>query len=45
MYTKKENIDVSEICILLGGGGHPRAAGYTSDQLDIYPNTIISVYK
>lgn len=45
MYTVKEDIDVSEICTLLGGGGHPKAAGYTSDQLDIYPDTIISVYK
>lgn len=45
MYTVKDNIDVSEICIVLGGGGHPKAAGYTSDQLDIYPDTIISVYK
>lgn len=45
MYTVKEDINVSEICTLLGGGGHPKAAGYTSDQLDIYPDTIISVYK
>lgn len=44
MYTV-DDIDVSEICIVLGGGGHPKAAGYTSDQLDIYPDTIISVYK
>ena len=23
----KENVNVSDICFLLGGGGHPRAAG------------------
>ena len=23
----KDNVNVSDICLLLGGGGHPRAAG------------------
>lgn len=45
MYTTKDDIDVSELCSILGGGGHSKAAGYVSDQLDIYPDTIIFIYK
>lgn len=26
-FRSKENVNVSDVCLLLGGGGHPRAAG------------------
>lgn len=31
MYTNKDNIDCGMLCSLLGGGGHPKAGGFTSD--------------
>lgn len=27
LCSSKDNVNVSDICLLLGGGGHPRAAG------------------
>jgi oligoribonuclease NrnB/cAMP/cGMP phosphodiesterase (DHH superfamily) len=33
LYTKKENIDVSEIALKYGGGGHRKAAGFQCDTL------------
>lgn len=32
MYTKVDNIDCSVLCEALGGGGHAKAAGFTSDK-------------
>ena len=33
LYTKKENIDVSEIAKKYGGGGHRKASGFRCDEL------------
>lgn len=41
MYTEKEGIDVSALCKAMGGGGHPQAAGYVSDELDILDKKLI----
>ena len=38
----EQNIDVSEIAIAFGGGGHPRAAGYTmKDEVEIEKEKLI----
>lgn len=42
----KEEVNVSEICFLLGGGGHPRAAGcFISGNLEQVKNKIINTIK
>ena len=42
----KENINVSDICFLLGGGGHPRAAGcFISGSLEQAKSRILSAIK
>jgi nanoRNase/pAp phosphatase (c-di-AMP/oligoRNAs hydrolase) len=33
LYTLKDDIDVSQICAIYGGGGHRKAAGFTIKQL------------
>jgi oligoribonuclease NrnB/cAMP/cGMP phosphodiesterase (DHH superfamily) len=33
LYTLKDDIDVSQICMKFGGGGHRKAAGFTIRQL------------
>jgi nanoRNase/pAp phosphatase (c-di-AMP/oligoRNAs hydrolase) len=33
LYTKKKDIDVSELAKKHGGGGHRQAAGFQCDQL------------
>lgn len=41
-----EGIDVSEICAMLGGGGHPRAAGCTvSGDADSARNSVVACIK
>lgn len=42
----KETVNVSEICLLLGGGGHPRAAGcFISGNLEQAKTRILSAIK
>lgn len=42
----KEAVNVSEICLLLGGGGHPRAAGcFISGDLEQAKTRILNVLK
>ena len=42
----KENVNVSDICFLLGGGGHPRAAGcFISGNLEQAKSRILTVIK
>ena len=41
LYTRLENIDVSKYCRELGGGGHPGAAGFTSDRLLITDGCVL----
>jgi len=36
LRSSEEGLDVSEIAKALGGGGHPRAAGFQSDELRIF---------
>ena len=40
------NLDVSKIALAFGGGGHPRAAGYTMlDELDVAKEKLINVVE
>ena len=42
----KENVNVSDVCFLLGGGGHPRAAGcFVSGNLEQAKSKIIKAIK
>ena len=42
----KENVNVSDICILLGGGGHSRAAGgFVSGDLEQVKTKVLNVIK
>lgn len=42
----KENVNVSDVCFLLGGGGHPRAAGcFVSGTLEQVREKIIKAIK
>lgn len=42
----KENTNVSDICLLLGGGGHPKAAGcFVSGDLEQVKNKVIDAIK
>ena len=38
LYTTKINIDVSKIAKLYGGGGHKGAAGFVSDDINLFLN-------
>ena len=33
MYTNKNYIDCGVLCSLMGGGGHPKAGGFTTDEI------------
>ena len=42
----KENVNVSDVCFLLGGGGHPRAAGcFISGNLEQAKSRILTAIK
>ena len=42
----KEYVNVSDICLLLGGGGHPRAAGcFVSGNLEEVKNKVLNTIK
>ena len=41
MYTEKDDIDVSELCKTMGGGGHAKAAGFVSDELCIQNKKLV----
>lgn len=42
----KENVNVSDICFLLGGGGHPRAAGcFISGTLEQVEEKVLNIIK
>lgn len=42
----KENVNVSDVCFLLGGGGHPRAAGcFVSGNLEQVKSKILNAIK
>lgn len=42
----KENTNVSDVCLLLGGGGHPKAAGcFINGDLDQVKNKVIDAIK
>lgn len=32
MYTEKDDVDVSVLCTVMGGGGHKKASGFSSDR-------------
>jgi len=42
LYAINKPIDVSEICRALGGGGHPKAAGFRCKELPFYPKVELS---
>ena len=44
IYTEKDDIDCSIIAKNYGGGGHQQAAGFSSDELWIFPDTILFIY-
>ena len=45
MYTNKNNINCAELCTILGGGGHPKAAGFSSEDLLVGKNKTFTIRK
>lgn len=45
MYTDKDNINCAELCTILGGGGHPKAAGFSSEDLLVGKNKTFTIRK
>ena len=45
MYTDKNNINCAELCTILGGGGHPKAAGFSSEDLLVEKNKTFTIRK